>query len=64
MDTKHYDGIDDIKGYPVPICPLNLFFEGDDVDSELCDYDPEIRMCCEGCKPRRMGDGNKNKKNR
>jgi len=33
-----------------PICPLNLYFEGDDIDTNKCDYDIEIRTCFMGCK--------------
>lgn len=48
--AKHFDGIDDIEDYPTPVCPLNLYFEGDNVESKLCNYDPKIRMCYGGCK--------------
>jgi len=32
-----------------PICPLNMFFEGDDIYTDKCDYDPELRRCSARC---------------
>jgi len=32
-----------------PICPMNMFFEGDDIDLDKCDYDLELRRCSMKC---------------
>ena len=36
-----------------PICPFNLYFEGDNINAEQCDYDPELKTCGDGCKKRK-----------
>lgn len=35
-----------------PICPLNIYFEGDEniCNSDLCDFDCELKSCSESCK--------------
>jgi len=33
-----------------PICPLLLYFEGDKIDPDKCDYDMETRSCFMQCK--------------
>ena len=40
---------DEIK---YPICPINLYFEGDEsiCDPIKCDWDLGTRMCTESCK--------------
>jgi hypothetical protein len=37
---------------PYPICPINLFFEGDEdkCDSSKCNWDVATRMCSEECR--------------
>ena len=42
---------DDLKNVPYPICPINLYFEGDEdkCDVSKCDFDTETRMCSRGC---------------
>ena len=39
---------DDIK---YPICPLNMYYEGDEntCNEEGCDYDLSTRSCFSGC---------------
>jgi len=34
-----------------PICPINLYFEGDEnkCDSSKCDWDTDTRSCNNGC---------------
>jgi len=41
--------MDNIK---YPICPINLFFEGDEdkCNASKCDWDLETRTCWLGCK--------------
>jgi hypothetical protein len=46
----------DVPGHPVevkyPICPLNIYYEGDEnkCDVTKCDFDPELRTCDNGCR--------------
>lgn len=37
---------------PEPICPLNMFFEGDEdkCDASCCDYGEESRSCTKACR--------------
>ena len=37
---------------PEPICPINMYFEGDEgkCDTSKCDFDTEFRCCTEACK--------------
>lgn len=46
---------EDIENVPHPICPLNLYFEGDEniCNPANCDYEPESRSCNTGCKQHR-----------
>lgn len=45
--------VEDINSVPHPICPLNLYFEGDEnkCDTGKCDFDTERRGCTESCIP-------------
>ena len=38
-----------------PICPLNLYFEGDEdkCDNSKCDFDTERRECSTGCETKK-----------
>lgn len=39
-----------------PICPLNLYFEGDEDECDVtkCDYDSETRSCTKRCEIKKM----------
>ena len=39
------------KQIPEPICPINLYFEGDEdkCDVSKCDWDTECRCCTIAC---------------
>ena len=41
---------------PYPICPLTLYFEGDETicDGDKCDYNCEFRECTEACSKDKM----------
>jgi len=43
---------EDLNDVPHPICPLNLYFEGDEdkCDVSKCDFDLETRSCSHGCR--------------
>jgi len=51
MDNKKDITKEDIK---YPICPLNLYFEGDEekCDQSKCDFNIETRRCTEACEIR------------
>jgi hypothetical protein len=40
------------ENVPYPICPLNMYFEGDEnkCDTNKCDFDTDTRSCTEACK--------------
>jgi len=38
--------IDNVK---YPICPINLYFEGDNIKEDKCDWDIDTRQCTEAC---------------
>lgn len=46
---------EDIK---YPICPINLYWEGDEgkMDPDKCDFDTNTRTCGEACK-KKQKDG-------
>ena len=41
-----------LKETAYPICPLNIYFEGDEnkCDVSKCDFDIKFRCCTENCK--------------
>ena len=43
---------DSFKDIKFPICPINLYYEGDEdkCDVSQCDWDNEIRGCSEACR--------------
>lgn len=43
---------DPLNGTAYPICPLNMYFEGDEdkCDASKCDFDTELRICGGGCR--------------
>lgn len=44
--------LEDLSNVPHPICPLNMYFEGDEdkCDTSKCDFDTERGGCTEACK--------------
>jgi len=40
--------LNDVK---FPICPMSMYFEGDEdkCDEDLCDYEYTTRSCSQGC---------------
>lgn len=43
---------DQMKDVPQPICPINMYFEGDEgeCDTSKCDFDTKTRSCNEMCR--------------
>jgi len=46
------------ENVPQPICPINMYFEGDEdkCDISKCDWDITIRSCSEACKIKTLKD--------
>lgn len=40
-----------MEDFKYPICPINIYYEGDEdeCDESKCDFDIEIRRCSQGC---------------
>jgi len=43
---------ENLKNVPQPICPINMYFKGDEDKCDLskCDWDQENRCCTEACR--------------